>query len=120
MTIVKWPGVVELRKVGCKTEVEFPRALGNPSKRRKSRMRVVPINRQPNPSCVGLGFCGDRLQEPSGASDPFQISGQRICSFLIWPTQETNRCSSRVIDMKSVRHMDKGHSKMHRYQLDVR
>src|SRR5262249_45585744 len=120
VSIVKWSGIVELRKIGSGPKVELARALGYPGKRGKSRMRVIPINRESDLSCVSLGRCRDRLQEYSGASDSLHISGQSINSSLVWPIHETDRCSSRVIDVKSVGHMDEGHSKVHRYQFDIR
>src|SRR5215469_7979000 len=102
------------------TKIKFPRALGNPGKRGKSRMRVVPVNRESDLSCVSLGRCRDGFQKYSGASDSLHISGQNINSSLVWPAHETDRSSSRVIDVKSVGHMDEGHSKVHRYQFDIR
>src|SRR5262249_22308323 len=77
-------------------------------------------NGESNLSCVSLGRCRDRFQEHSGASDSLFISGQSISSSLVWPVHETDRSSSRVIDVKSVGHMDEGHSKVHRYQFDIR
>src|SRR4029077_9452693 len=41
-------------------------------------------------------------------------------SSLKWPVDETDRSSSRVINVKSVGHMDEGYPKVHRYQFDVR
>jgi len=38
----------------------------------------------------------------------------------VCPVYETDRSSSRVIDVKSVGHMDEGHSKVYRYQFDIR
>ena len=58
--IVEWSGIVELRKVGSATKVEFPGALGNPGKRRKSRMRIIPVNGEPNLTCVRLGYCRNK------------------------------------------------------------
>src|SRR5262249_3664561 len=112
--------ILELRKVGSATKVEFPRALGNPGKRRKSRMRIIPVNREPNLFCVGLGYCRDRFQKHSGASDSLHISGQSINSSLVWPVHETDRCSSGVINVESVGQLDEGHSKVYRYQFDIR
>src|SRR5882672_11969264 len=83
-------------------------------------MRIIPVNGGPHLGCVGLGYCRDRLQEYSGASDSLDISGQSINSSLIWPVNEADRSSSRVINVKSVGHMDEGHSKVHRYQFDIR
>src|SRR5215469_8864694 len=117
---MKWPGIVELRKVGSVTKVEFPGALGNPGKRRKSRMWIIPVNRESDLSCVRLGRCSDRLQEHSGTSNSFHISGCGIKSSLVWPFHEADRSSSCVIDVKSVGNLDEGHSKVHRYQFDIR
>jgi hypothetical protein len=116
---VEWPGIVELRRVGSVTKIEFPGALGNPGKRRESRTRIVPVNGEPNLFCVSLGYCRDRLQEYSGASYSLHISGQSINSSLVWPVHETDRCSSRVINVQSVGHMNEEHSKVHRYQFDI-
>src|SRR5215510_13989106 len=107
--IVEWSGIVELRKAGSGTKIKFPRALGNPGQRGKSRMRIIPVNRESDLSCVSLGGCRDRLQEYSGASYSLHISGQSINSRLVWPVHETDRSLPRVIDMKSVGHMDEGH-----------
>src|SRR5215468_7478267 len=82
-------------------------------------MWVVPINGQSNPSCVGLGFCRHRLQEHSGAPNSLDVSCQCLGSCLVWPIHKTNRSFGRVINVKSVGHMNEGHSKMHWYQLDV-
>src|SRR5215468_7254970 len=103
---MKWAGIVELRKIGSATKVEFPGALGNPGKRRKSRMRIIPVNREANLSCISPSRCRDRLQKHSGAPYSLDISGQSINTSLVWPVHETDRSSSRVIDMKSVGHMD--------------
>src|SRR5215468_8274239 len=111
--------MVELRKVGSGPKIKFPGALGHPGKRGKSRMRIVPVNRESNLSYVSLGRCRDRLQENSGAPDSLDISRQSINSSLMWPVHEADRSSSRVIDVKSVGHMDEGHSKVHRYQFDI-
>src|SRR5262249_22764332 len=118
-TIVEWSGIVELRKVGSATKVKCPRALGNPGKRGKSRMRIMPVNGESNLACVSLGRCRDRLQESSGVPDSLEISGQSINSSLVGPVDETDRSASRVIDVKSVGHMDEGHAKVHRYQFDI-
>jgi len=83
-------------------------------------MRIIPVNGEPNLSCVGLGYCRDRFQEYSGTSNSLDISGQSINSSLVWPVHEADRSSSRVIDVKSVGYMDEGHSKVHRYQFDIR
>src|SRR5262249_36822182 len=88
-TIVEWSSIVELRKVGSGTEIKFSGALGNPGNRGKSRMRIIPVNRESNLSCVNLGRCRDRLQEYSGAPGSLHISGQSISSSLIWPVHET-------------------------------
>jgi len=77
-------------------------------------------NRPPEAVPVfGVGYCRDRLQEYSGASYSFHISGQSINSSLVGPAHETDRCSSRVINAQSVGHMNEGHSKVHRYQFDI-
>src|SRR5262245_30606713 len=83
-------------------------------------MLIIPVNRESNVSGVSLGRCRDRLQEYSGAPDSLDISGQSINSSLMWPVHETDRSSSRVIDVKSIGHMDEGHPKVHRYQFDIR
>src|ERR1700758_1148133 len=83
-------------------------------------MRIIPVNGEPRLFCVSLGCCRDRLQEFSAAPDSLHISGQSIYSCLVWPVHETDRSLSRVIDVKSVRHLDEGHAKVHRYQFDIR
>src|ERR1700750_1537684 len=102
---------MELRKVGSTVKVKFPGALGNPSERGKSRMRIIPVYGESNFVCVNLGRCRDRLQEYSGASDSLDISGESTSSSLVWPIHETDRSLSRVIDVKSVGHLDEGHAK---------
>ena len=83
-------------------------------------MRIIPVNRESDLSCVSLGRCRNRLQEYSGAPDSLDISGYRINSSLVWPVHETDRCSSGVINVESVGHLDEGHSKVYRYQFDIR
>src|SRR5262250_1726750 len=83
-------------------------------------MRIIPVNREPYLSCISLGGCRYWPQEYSGLSDSLHISGQSINPRVVWPINETDRSPSRVIDVKSVGHMDEGHSKMHRYQFDIR
>src|SRR5262245_43717375 len=112
---MEWSGIVELRKVGSATKVKCPRALGHAGKRGKSRMRILPVHVESNLACVRLGRCRDRLQEYSGAPDSLDISGQSLTASLVGPVDETDRSSSRVIDVKSVGHMDEGHSQVHRY-----
>src|SRR6202000_1733244 len=98
---------------------EFPRALGNPGEGRKCRMRIIPVNREPNLACVRLGHSRARFQEISGESYPLDISGNCISSSLVLPPHETDRCASRIVDVKRIGHMDEGHSKMHRYQFNI-
>src|SRR5215469_9825639 len=83
-------------------------------------MWIIPVNRESDLSCVNLGRCRDRLQECSGSPDSFDISGHSLNSLPVWPVHKTDRSSSRVIDVKGVGHMDEGHSKVHRYQFDIR
>src|SRR5215469_13757067 len=83
-------------------------------------MRIIPVNCESDFSCVSLGRRRDRLQEYSRTSHSLHISGQSINSNLVWPVHETDRSSSRVIDVKSVGHMNEGHSKVPRYQFDIR
>src|ERR1700735_4934975 len=105
---------------GSVTKVAYPGALGNPGKRRKCRMRISPVDGELNFTCVRLGYCRDRLQEFSGALGSFDISGQSINSSLVTPIRETDRSASRVVNVKRVGHVGKGHLKMHRYQFNIR
>src|ERR1700722_2513090 len=83
-------------------------------------MRIIPVNGEPNLACVRLGHGRARLQDYSGESDSLDISGNSISSSLVLPIHETDRSASRVINVKRVRHMDEGHSKVHWYQFNIR